>query len=158
MPPAFTVVSASSRPCGMAASARAAARMALRPSSGQIPACAALPRKSARTSNSVGAATITSPIGVAWSKTKPNAASDIDVSNSAAPWSPTSSDSVNRSSMPTGAPSTEHRRATSSSTATAALLSAPRIPSFAFSQPSSTTTGSTSAVSATVSRCAHSST
>ena len=50
------------------------------------------------------------------------------------------------------------RRATASITATAALLSAPRIASLAFSQPPSTSTGSTGAVSGTVSRCAHSST
>ena len=40
----------------------------------------------------------------------------------------------------------------------AALLSAPRIPSLAFSQPPSTTTGSIGAAWDTVSRCAHSST
>ena len=48
-------------------------------------------------------------------------------------------------------------RASASSTATAALLSAPRIPSLAFSQTPSTSTGSTGACSGTVSRWAHSS-
>ena len=43
-----------------------------------------------------------------------------------------------------------------SSTATAALLSAPRIPSLAFSQNPSRRTGSTGASSGTVSMCAHS--
>ena len=48
--------------------------------------------------------------------------------------------------------------ASSSTIATAVLLSAPRIPSLAFSQPSLTRTGSTGAASGTVSRWAHSST
>src|SRR5688500_17135070 len=60
--------------------------------------------------------------------------------------------------MPTGEPSTVARRATSRITATAALLSAPRIPSLAFSQPPSTTTGSIGAACETVSRCAQSKT
>ncbi len=60
--------------------------------------------------------------------------------------------------MPTGEPSTLARRASSRITAIAALLSAPRIPSLAFSQPPSTTTGSMGAAWDTVSRCAHSST
>ena len=48
------------------------------------------------------------------------------------------------------------RRASSSITATADLLSAPRIPSLAFSQPPSTSTGSIGAASGTVSMWAHS--
>ena len=47
------------------------------------------------------------------------------------------------------------RRAASRITAIAALLSAPRMPSLAFSQPPSTITGSTGAAVSTVSRCAH---
>ena len=78
-------------------------------------------------------------------------------SNAFAPASAFSSETVNSSSSPTGEPSTGSG-AGSSSTATAALLSAPRMPSLAFSQPPSTSTGSTGAASATVSRCAHSST
>ena len=45
--PMFAVVSASIRPSRIAAIARAAASIALRPSSGRIPACACVPRKSA---------------------------------------------------------------------------------------------------------------
>src|SRR5829696_2243309 len=58
--------------------------------------------------------------------------------------------------MPTGAPSTLARRATSRNTATAALLSAPRMVSCAFSQPPSITTGSIGPFASTVSRCAQS--
>ena len=47
------------------------------------------------------------------------------------------------------------RRASSRMTATADLLSAPRMPSLAFSQRPSTSTGSTAAASGTVSRWAH---
>ena len=43
----FAVVSASIRPRRIAPIARAAASIALRPSSGRTPACAAVPRKSA---------------------------------------------------------------------------------------------------------------
>ena len=45
--PRWRSVSASSRPIGMAAIARAAAAIALRPASGRMPACAALPLKRA---------------------------------------------------------------------------------------------------------------
>ena len=78
-------------------------------------------------------------------------------SNALAPTSASSSETVNSSSSPTGEPSIEARRATSSITATAALLSAPRMPSWAFSQPPSTSTGSIGASVSTVSRWAHSS-
>ncbi len=66
------------------------------------------------------------------------------VSNSREPRSDTSSQTVNTSSMPTagGCGAALSRRASSSITATAALLSAPRMPSFAFSQPPLTSTGS----------------
>ena len=69
MLPTFVVVPASSRPSGIAATARAAARIALRPASGRMPACAARPWNSARSRYMVGEATMTSPIGVAWSNT-----------------------------------------------------------------------------------------
>ena len=73
-----------------------------------------------------------------------------------APASAFSSETVKSSSTPTGDPSTLQRRASSSITATAALLSAPRMPALAFSQPSSTITGSIAPSSGTVSRCAQS--
>ena len=47
--PTFAVVSASSRPSSSREIAAAAAAIALRPSSGRIPACAAFPRKFAAT-------------------------------------------------------------------------------------------------------------
>ena len=76
------------------------------------------------------------------------------------PWRPRARSprrSVNSSSSPTGEPSTLQRRASSRITATAALLSAPRMPSLAFSQPPSTITGSIGTPpSSTVSRCAQS--
>ena len=79
-------------------------------------------------------------------------------SNALAPARPVSSPVVNSSSTPTGAPSIAIRRASSSSSATAALLSAPRIVSPALTQPPSTQTGSTRPSWATVSRWAQSST
>ena len=68
-----------------------------------------------------------SPIGEAWSKTYPHSLRSVLTSNAFAPASPTSSQTVNSSSRPTGDPSTAQRRATSRMTATAALLSAPRM-------------------------------
>ena len=62
------------------------------------------------------------------------------------PWRPASAvllaDGEQQLDAAPASPRRAARRATSSSTATAALLSAPRIASLAFSQPSSTTTGS----------------
>ena len=85
------------------------------------------------------------------------AAAAATASNARAPASAVSSPTVNSSSRSTGAPALRTWRASASSTATAALLSAPRTPSFSFSQKPSTSTGSTGASSGTVSRCAHSS-
>jgi len=52
----------------MSAMARAAAAMALRPSSGAIPEWAARPRKRSSSDFCVGAARTTLPIGAAWSQ------------------------------------------------------------------------------------------
>ena len=141
----------------MAAIARAAASIALRPSCGRMPACAALPRKVASIRKYVGEATTTSPIGEAWSRTKPNSDRSCETSNSLAPASAFSSETVKSSSTPTGEPSMATRCASASITATAALLSAPRIASLRFVQPPSSTTGSIgTSPCGTVSRCAQS--
>ena len=157
--PTFAVVSASRRPSSIAAIARAAATIALRPSSGRTPACAARPRTIASIRWYVGEAITISPTGVAWSKTYPKRLSSLPTSKPLAPWSPVSSETVNSSSSPTGggsAPAAPNRRASSSRTATAALSSAPRIPSLAFVQPPSTRIGSIGASGGTVSMCAQS--
>ena len=57
----FAVVSSSSLPRRMAATARAAATTALRPCSGAMPACAAVPRNSASIRFCVGDATMSVP-------------------------------------------------------------------------------------------------
>ena len=67
--PTFTVVSSSTRPSRIEQIARAAARIAERPSSGRMPACAATPRNLASMRKWLGEAVITSPIGEAWSNT-----------------------------------------------------------------------------------------
>ena len=127
----------SRRPSRIEAIARAAARIALRPSSGRMPACAAAPRNAASTRKCVGESSTISPIGEAWSKTKPKSLRRREASNARAPASATSSPTVNSSSTSTGAPAWRTWRASASSTAIAALLSAPRMPSLAFSQPPS---------------------
>ena len=63
--PTFAVVSSSRRPSFIPATAAAAAAIALVPSSGLIPAWASCPVNEATNRLWVGAATITSPIGVA---------------------------------------------------------------------------------------------
>ena len=98
--PTFAVVSSSSRPSLIAPIAAAAASIAERPSSGRIPACASIPSNSAISRWWVGAAVITSPIGVAWSSTKPNGERSAPRSSSFAPRSPSSSATVNTSSSP----------------------------------------------------------
>ena len=70
---------------------------------------------------------ITSPIGLAWSSTKPNGERSDPRSSSFAPRSPSSSATVNRISSPIGGGLCAYRAASSISTVTAALLSAPRI-------------------------------
>ena len=70
---------------------------------------------------------ITSPIGLAWSSTKPNGERSAPRSSSLAPRRPSSSATVNTSSIPAAAAPRRARAASSSRTATAALLSAPRI-------------------------------
>ena len=72
--PRLAVVSSSSRPSSIAATAAAPASIALLPSSGLMPACASVPVNVAVTCLWVGAATITSPIGLAWSSTNPKGA------------------------------------------------------------------------------------
>jgi hypothetical protein len=104
----------------------------------------------------VGAATISSPIAEAWSNTYPNSDSSRPTSNAVAPRRPISSLVVKSSSQPTGEPPQPNRRATSSSTATAALLSAPRIASRRFVNRPSVSTTSMRSVSGTVSRWAQS--
>ena len=136
--------------------ARAAATIAERPSSGNIPAWAARPRKWTSSLRWYGAPRITSPIGPAWSYTYPTLASSRDSSKAAAPRRPTSSFGVKRSSTPACArPSSTNRAIASSIDATAALLSAPRIvPAVLRTIPSSPTTGSIGPFGGTVSRCA----
>src|SRR5919199_6505724 len=99
-----------------------------------------------------------SPIGEAWSYTKPSFDRSFETSNAFAPCRPFSSPTVNSSSTPTGVPSTAARCASARRIATVALLSAPRIVSPALSQAPSTSTGSTTPSCGTVSRCAHSTT
>ena len=69
--PMFAVVSASMRPSGMRAIARAAASMALRPASGTMPACAVRPTNVASSLRSDGAEATMPPTSPEWSKTKP---------------------------------------------------------------------------------------
>ena len=65
--PTFAVESSSTRPSRISEIARAAARIAERPSSGYIPECAARPWKVTSIDCEYGAPRITSPIGAAWS-------------------------------------------------------------------------------------------
>ena len=131
MPPAIrptlAVVPSSRRPSSIREIAAAAAAIALLPSSGRIPACASTPVKSARIFCWVGVATITSPTGPAWSRTKPTRERRTEASNAFAPRSPCSSATVRTSSIPTGGGVSAWRATSSMKTATAALLSAPRI-------------------------------
>ena len=139
--PTLAVVSGSSRPSSMREIAAAAAAIALLPSSGRMPACASTPAKSARIFCCVGEVTITSPIALAWSRTKPHSARSAEASNAFAPRSPCSSATVSSSSIPTGGGSPAWRATSSMKTATAALLSAPRIVSPRLRKtPSSSTT------------------
>src|SRR5919197_1424367 len=94
---------------GAEAMAFAAAAIALRPSSGRIPACAAWPWKCASRRKYVADAATTSPIGLAWSKTYPNCERSCETSNALAPASAFSSLTVKRSSTPSGALSTAAR-------------------------------------------------
>ncbi len=125
--PTFAVVSSSSRPSSIREIAPAAAAIALLPSSGRIPACASTPAKSATIRCWVGERTITSPTALAWSRTKPHCERSAAASNALAPRSPCSSATVSNSSIPTGGGSSAWRATSSMKTATAALLSAPRI-------------------------------
>ena len=65
--PTFAVVPSSSRPKRSSASAFAAAAMALRPSSGAIPACAARPRNVASIVYCDGHVVTIPPTAAAWS-------------------------------------------------------------------------------------------
>ena len=108
--PMLAVVTGSIRPSGMAAMARAAAVIALRPCSGWIPACAAVPRMVMNISLCVGALITMPPRSPVWSYTNPKAARSTEGSKYAAPRSPTSSHGVNTNSMPAwGMPSTTTR-------------------------------------------------
>ncbi len=121
--------------------AAAAAAIALLPSSGRMPAWASTPVKSASTRCWVGETTITSPTVLAWSRTKPHSERSVEASNAFAPRRPCSSATVSTSSIPTGGGSEACRATSSMNTATAALLSAPRIVSPALRKtPSDSTT------------------
>ena len=89
--PMFAVVSSSSRPRRIAATARAAATTALRPSSGAMPACAAVPRNSASMRFWVGDATISVPGAPSLSSTNTRRAVRAARSSALAPRSPSSS-------------------------------------------------------------------
>ncbi len=155
--PTFADVSSSIRPRRRSETARDAAAIAERPSSGNMPACEARPWKRTWIAFCEGAPRMISPIGAAWSYTKPTSASSLVRSNAIAPSSPTSSFGVNSSSTPGWEiPSSTRRRAASSITATAALSSAPRIVPAALRTTPSSTTGSIGPVGGTVSRCAQS--
>ena len=91
MTPTLAVVISSMRPRLMSAIARPAAAIALRPSSGAMPACAATPWNSATRLFCEGAAVITSPSGPLESNTKPARACAAPRSNALAPRRPTSS-------------------------------------------------------------------
>ena len=106
----------------------------------------------------MGEATITSPIGEAWSNTNPYSAASRPRSKALAPRSARSSLVVKSSSRPTGDPSRTSRRVAASTVATAALLSAPRMASLALESTPSWRWTSTAASSGTVSMCAQSST
>ena len=142
-----TVVSSSMRPCGIAAIACAAARdraaAVLGPDPGVRGAAEqlGLPAHVRRR----GDDDLADRRGVVEDVARARCAA-APTSNALAPASARSSLTVNSSSMPTGEPSSVARRASSSSIATAALLSAPRIVSPALSQPPSTSTGSTGAL------------
>ena len=104
----------------------------------------------------MGEAITSSPIGEAWSKTKPSSALRRERSKAFAPASASSSQVVNSSSTPTGALPCASRRAVPRIVATAALLSAPRIASWRFRSTPFSCTTSTGAASGTVSRWAQS--
>ncbi len=150
----MAVVPWSSRPSRIRPIAAAAAAIALLPSSGRIPAWASTPMKSATIFCWVGVATITSPTGPAWSSTNPTGERRAAVSNAFAPRSPCSSATVRTSSIPTGGGSAACRATSSMKTATAALLSAPRIVSPRLRKTPSSSITSTRPLCGTVSRWA----
>ena len=96
-------------------------------------------------------------MGLAWSNTKPNSLRSEWRSTSLAPISPGSSMVVNTSSSPTGGPPRSIRwRTAPMIVATAALLSAPRMPSLRLRRTPPSRSTSTGAASGTVSRWAQS--
>ena len=94
----FAVVSSSSLPRRIAATARAAATTALRPRSGEMPACAAVPRNSASMRFCVGDATMSVPGAPSLSSTNTRRAVSRLRSSALAPSRPASSPGVNTSS------------------------------------------------------------
>ncbi len=98
MIPTLAVVSSSTRPRRMAATARAAASTALRPACGSMPAWAATPVNTASTALCVGAAVISVPGAPSLSRTNTARARRSDRSSALAPCSPISSPTVNTSS------------------------------------------------------------
>jgi hypothetical protein len=67
MTPTLALVSSSTRPSRKSAIAREAAAMAERPSSGCMPACAAVPWKRKSSRRACGEPSTISPIGAPWS-------------------------------------------------------------------------------------------
>ena len=127
--PTFAVVSASIRPSRMSAIARAAATMALRPSSGAIPECAARPmkRRAQRALCRRGHDDVPDRRSVVVAVPEP-ARCRRPMSNGLGPFRPTSSIGVSTSSTPACVPAgATSSRTAASMAATAALLSAPRI-------------------------------
>ena len=140
-------------------SPRAAATIALRPSSGRMPACAARPRKlghdpvvgrraRSRSRRSAWRGRTRSRSGCAAARRRTRCA----------PRATISSPTVNSSSSPTGGGSGAPQPAREREQRRRPPPCCRRrgSPSLAFSQPPSTSTGSTGAVSGTVSRCAQS--
>ena len=97
--PMLAVVSASTRPSGIRSTARASKLMALIPSSGSIPACAARPCSVAVQRICPGARITTLPTGPPASNTN-EVRDSIDAASKAFdPMCPTSSPTVNTSSI-----------------------------------------------------------
>ena len=160
VPPATTpmlaVVSSSRRPSRIAATARAAATMALRPSSGAMPACAACPLNSAWMRFWVGAPVMSVPGAPSLSSTNTRfAVSSAGVERLGAEQAvllARREDELHVAGRRVG----DQVRASQSRTATAPLSSAPSgVEPSLLTRPSATTTVGAASMG-TVSRCAHS--
>ena len=153
----FAVDSSSTRPIGILSMARAIIAIALAPSSGAIPACAALPTNRAVKRRVPGARVTTSPTGPPASNTMPTRASIAAASKAFEPLCPTSSPTVNTTSIGAWSISAAcAARSASTTAATPALSSAPSTLDPSDLTASSSTTGVIPVVGRTVSMCAFS--